>query len=68
MVMDLLLYVSFCHSTFLSHIDDKWMGLIGAYATMVFPEAHGMRLLFSPHESELERLLDPSSTTAKCGL
>ena len=68
MVMDLLLCVSFCHSTFPSHIDDRWMGLIGACATMASLEAHDMRLPFSLNGSELDRLWGPPSTIAECGL
>ena len=66
--MYLPLFVSFFHSTFLPHIGDKWMGLIGAYANTIFPIAPGMRLLFSSRGSRPKRLLVPLSTTAKCGL
>ena len=59
MAMDILLCVSFCHSTFRSYTDDKWTGLISAYETMVFPEEHGTRLPFLPHGSGLRRLLNP---------
>ena len=43
MERDLLLCVSFCHSTFPSHTGDRWMGLIDVCATMAFPKAHDMR-------------------------
>ena len=66
--MYLPLFVSFFHSTFLPHIGDKWMRLIGAYATMVFPIAHGTRPPFSSCGSGPKRLLVPLSTTTKCGL
>ena len=66
--MYLPLFVSFFHSTFLPHIGDKWIGLIGAYATTIFPIAPGTRPPFSSHGSEPKKLLVPLSTTTKCGL
>ena len=62
------LFVSFCHSTFLLRIDDKWMELVGAYATTAFPIARGTRPPFSPCGSGSRRLWVPLSTITKYGL
>ena len=67
-VRGLQLCVSFCHSIFLSHTSDKWMGSIDVCATMAFLKAHDRILLFSPHRTKLKKLWGLLSTTAECGL
>ena len=68
MARDLLLCVSFCHSTFPSHIGDRWTGPTSVHVTMVSPKAHDMRPLSSSCVTELRKLWGPPLTTAICGL
>ena len=56
MARDLQLYVSSCHSIFLSHIDDRWIGPVSVCVARAFPKAHDMILPFWPHGNELKKL------------
>ena len=68
MVRDLLLCVSFCHSTFPLCASDRWMGLIGVCATIASLKAHDMRPLSLPRGTELRKLWGLPLTIAGCGL
>ena len=68
MAMNLLLYVSFCHSTFLSHIGGNWTGLIGVYATMVSLKAYDTRPPSLTRGTKIRKLWGPPLTTVGCGL